>query len=470
MEERNYADRLAMSSAVVTMRTSTFWIGLFAACYVAVLPMANTIAFRNVALSALILSLAWQHLKVHPSFKWPLPVLLWAVYLCLFPLISDSSVTAIGSLFGQWGRGLVAMLVGAGVASIFYRKNRGAAFYLGLVSAFSILVHLYLFSVKAWATSSIPWGYWGRETHHADLGYAAGQAVILLAAAAAANKAVLRPLVVVLITACLLSTALAESRAGLAFSLTGGVLAFGTAYLVRKTHRRLYLLGWLAGIVIVGGIVVMLAIRVDPRWQTMTASLLSGFYGDPVKIQCEGTSSIEPLIIAKYGAGDVANRVIASVRGADGARVVLMRAGLALALKHPWGSDGSRQAFQELLRKECANPMISMAHTHNGWLDTMLALGWVGAALYMWVLFHFFKLGFSSLRRGKTLNEWALVLVALSAFWILRGFTDSVLRDHMLEMQGFVLAYAAVALRLQTRSQQQSDTAQTASQATSGAG
>ncbi len=462
MEERSFADRLAMSSAIATMRTSTFWIGLFAACYVAVLPMTNTIALRNVALAALILSLAWQHLKVRPSFKWPLPVLLWAVYLCLFPLISDSPVTAIESLYGQWGRGLVAMLVGAGVARIFYKKNKGAAFYLGLVSAFSILVHLYLFSVKAWATSSIPWGYWGRETHHADLGYAAGPVVILLAAAAAANKTVLRPLVVGLITACLLSTALAESRAGLAFSLIGGVLVFGAAYLVRKTHRRLHLLGWLAGIVVVGGIVVMLAIRVDPRWQTMTASLSSGFYGDPVKIQCEGTSSIEPLIIAKYGAGDVANRVIGSVRFGDGIRVVLMRTGFALALKHPWGSDGSRQAFQKLLGKECVDPVISMAHSHNGWLDTILALGWVGAALYLWVLLYFCSQGVSHLRQAETLNEWALVLIALSIFWILRGFTDSVYRDHMLEMQGFVLAYAAVALRMQTGSRQQSDTAKSA--------
>lgn len=444
------------------VRSSTFWIGLFAACYLAVLPMSRTIALRNVVLLALFLCLAWQLRKARPSVKAAVPVVLWLVYLCFFPVIADSPATAVASLLGQWGRGLLAMLVGAGVATIFYRRDKGTAFYLGLVSAFTILVHLFLFSLKAWATSTIPWDYWGREPHHVDLGYAAGSVVILLAAAIAANKTVSRPLAVVLITACLLSTALAQSRAGLAFGLTGGVIVFGIAYLARKTNRRLYLLACLSGIVVVGGVVVTAAAGADSRWHAMTANLSAGFYGDAVKVLCEGTASIEPLIIGKYGAGDVANRVIGNVRDGDGSRVVAMRAGLALALKHPWGSDGSRQAFQKLLREECANPAISMAHTHNGWLDTMLALGWVGAALYLWVLLYFCFQGFSHLRQTETLNEWALVLVALSVYWIIRGFTDSVFRDHMLEMQGFVLAYASMALKLQIRNETPSGAAQSA--------
>ena len=55
------------------------------------------------------------------------------------------------------------------------------------------------------------------------------------------------------------------------------------------------------------------------------------------------------------------------------------------------------------------------------------------------------------LRVGKTLNPCALVLVTNNLFRILCGPSDSVLRDHMLEMQGFVLAYAAMALKMQGR-------------------
>lgn len=463
MEEKKRSVSLVLSTAVSAIRSFTFWIGLLAACYLAILPMSNTIALRNVFLLALFLCVAWQLLKVRSSDKWALPVVLWVFYLFFFPVIADSPTTALESLAGQWGRGLLAMLVGAGVATIFYRQDKGAAFYLGLVSAFPILVHLALFGWKAWVTSSIPWGYWGRETHHADLGYAAGQAVVLLAAAIAAGNRYLRPLAVALVVACLLSTALAHSRAGLAFCLIGGVLVVGCAYFARATHRRMHLLTGLVGLLLVGAAVLAVAVKEDVRWQNMASQLVAGFQGDAIQIQCEGTSSIESKIISQGGSGEQAQRVIASVRDGDGSRVVLMRAGLALALKNPWGSDGSKQAYQKLLRKECPKPVISMSHAHNGWLDTMLALGWVGAALYFGVLLYFFKLGFSYLRRERTLNEWAFVLVALSAFWILRGFTDSVFRDHMLEMQGFVLAYAAVALRLQVRRTGTSDTAQSAS-------
>ncbi|MDO9198372.1 O-antigen ligase [Rhodoferax sp.] len=425
--------------------------------------MSNTIALRNVVLFALSLCLAWHFLKVRPPVKWAMPVVLWVAYICLFPLIADSTTIATENLLGQWGRGAWAMLIGAGVAAIFCNKNKGSAFYLGLVSAVPILVHLSLFIWKAWATSSIPWGYWGKETHHADLGYAAGQSVVLLVAAIVAGNRNLRPWSVALVVACLLSTALAQSRAGLAFCLIGGVLVVGSAYLARVTHRRGHLLAGLVGLLIVGGAVLAVAAREDVRWQNMASQLMAGFQGDAIQVQCEGTSSVESKIISQSESVEQAQRVIDGVRGGDGSRVVLMRAGLALALKNPWGSDGSKQAYQKLLRKECPNPMISMSHAHNGWLDTMLALGWLGAALYLWVLLSFFRQGFSSLRRVRALSEWALVLVALSAFWILRGFTDSVFRDHMLEMQGFVLAYASMALRLQIRNRRPSDAAQAAS-------
>jgi hypothetical protein len=442
---------------------SAFLMGLFAACYLAVLPMSNTIALRNVVLLALLICVALHALKARPSMQWPMPMVFWLGYLFFFPLIADSQSAAIESLLGQWGRGVLAMLAGAGVATVFYRSGRGTAFYLGLVSVFTIVVHLSLVGWKTWATSSIPWGYWGRETHHADLGYAAGQAAILLAAAISAGKRPLRPLAVTLVFACLLSTAVAQSRAGLVFCLLGVVLVFGATYLMQATHRRMHLLIGLAGILFVGAAVLAVAIKEDVRWRNMGTQLLAGFEGDAIQLQCDGTSSIEPEIFSKYGSAEVARRVIDSVRGGDGARVVLLRAGLVLAFKHPWGSDGSREAFQKLLRQECATPAVSMAHTHNGWLDTVLALGWIGAVFYAVVLLCFFRLGVSHLRKGNPLNEWALVLVALSAFWILRGFTDSVFRDHMLEMQGFVLAYAAVALRLQDQRMGTSDAAQSTS-------
>ena len=429
------------------VKDSTFWITVFAALYLALLPMSGTIALRNVTLVLLCGFLIWCKLRNQFAFQWPIPVLLWVSYLLLFPFISEDPSIAVHSLVSQWGRGLVAMMAGTGVASVLFNKNRSSAFNVGLISALPILLHLFLFAWKAWETSSIPWGYWGRESHHADLGYAAGQSVVLFAAAIAAGKNKNRRWAFALILACLLSTALASSRAGLAFALVGGVLVFSIVCITRAKQQYAQFFLAILGLLFAGLAFLSIAVKEDSRWPTMSADLLVGFLGNPIQIECEGTSSIKSQIIAQFGAGEKAERVISSVNNGDAARVVVLRAGITLATKHPWGSDGSRLAYQNLLKKQCADPAILMAHTHNGWLDTVLTLGWVGGALYFTVLLYFLIIGYRFLKTSTNANEWAIVLAALASFWILRGAIDSVFKDHMLEMQGFLLAYAATSMR-----------------------
>lgn len=424
------------------------WTGVFAAIYLAVLPMAGTIALRNVALLALLVSLAWQFSNIRSELWIGLPVLLWAVYLFLFPLIAEDHLMAWQSLGDQWSRGLLAMLAGAGVAALLSRRMSSMVFFLGVVSAVPILAHLVLFAWKAWATGSIPWGYWGRETHHADLGYAAGQTVILMAAAIVATDRKFRFWAIAFIVAALLSTALARSRAGLAFSVLGLFLVFVPAYLAQASRHRRHVLAGSAVLLFVVSALTAFAVKDDSRWRDMTKQLVAGFLGNAIQIECEGTASIKSEIVSMYGAGEQSNTVINSVRDGDGARMVVLRAGIELAMKHPWGSDGSRQGFEKLLRRECQSPAISMAHAHNGWIDTLLAIGWIGAILYLWVLFYFFRQGWKSDHQQVEGYEWKLVLMAASVFWIVRGVADSVFRDHMLEMQGFVLAFALVAYRI----------------------
>lgn len=453
MEEKNQAIPRGLTLGAATLRSSTFWIAVLAAIYLAVLPMSETIALRNLALLLLLGCLAWQFQTIRRDVHWGLPLLLWAGYLILFPLFATDHAVAWKSLEAQWGRGLLAMLAGAGVAAVLYQaKVKVSALHLGLISAFTIVVYLGIIVWRSLETASVPWGYWGRETHHADLGYAAGQAIVLLAAAWAAGNKKVRPLAVGVIVACLLSTALAHSRAGLVFGVIGGVFVFGATLLSQASQKRRQLLWGLMMIVLIGVGVLAIAVKNDERWRQMSSKILAGFQGDALQLQCEGTASVEPWIISRFGPGEPSKDVIDAVRDGDGSRIVALRAAVQLALKHPWGSDGSRQAYAKLLRQHCALPATPMMHAHDGWLDTVLAIGWVGAALYLWVLLYFFSQGYSYLRSEKILNEWALVLVSLSAFWILRGFTDSVFRDHMFEMQGFVLAYAVLALKLQIKS------------------
>lgn len=345
------------------------------------------------------------------------------------------------------------MAVGAAVAVVLSSDRRwGSAFQLGLITTLPLLVHLALVGWKVVETSAIPWNYWGRESHHADLGYAAGHAIVLLSASLVAGKSARPVWVVALIAASILSVIIAHSRGGVGFGLLGLVFVFSTYLLVSGGGRRFRLLLGLVGVGVLAIVALGFAAKNDPRWIRMADRLGAGFHGDALQIECEGTKQVEAELAAKYGQGERTRDLVASIQNGDGARTVLLRAGVRLAMEHPWGLDGSRQAYERRLHEHCPSPAILMSHLHNGWLDMVLALGWLGAILYAWVLINFLWIGWSGLRGGGVVNEWALVLVALSLFWVLRGFADSVFRDHQLEMQGFVLAYAATALILARRS------------------
>lgn len=420
------------------------------AVYLAVLPMASTIALRNLALAGLLIVLLLSFRDLRDDMPWSWPVVLWLGYLLVFPLIADDRMQAWQSLAGQWGRGLLAMVAGAGLAVLLRRQGQGSAMQLGVLSAVPILVHLTILAWQFVQSGSMPWGSWGRETHHADLGYAAGHAVILLSAAFVAGDSRLRPVALMLILAALLSTVLARSRAGFAFAVLGCLLVFLPAYLRQGVQQRRRAWGIFLVLSLGACGMFFMAVKDDARWRSMLDKLQAGFLGEAVQIQCQGTGGVASVIRDRHGPGDYANQIIESVRDGDGARMVVLRAGWELSLKHPWGSDGSREAFQKLLKTECPAPTIFMMHAHNGWIDTMLAIGWIGALFYLGLLIWFLKNGMDSLRMRDTRDiTWGLVLVACSVFWIVRGLTDSVFRDHMLEMQGFVLAYAFVSLRRQ---------------------
>lgn len=441
---------------------------LFAAIYIAVLPMANTMALRNVALLAVLVLLAFVSIRVPAqwwlgiSSAWLIPLALWVAYLCLFPLIAEDSAGAWRNLGQIWYRSILALVAGAGVAVVLARYGGlVTTFHVGLLTVVPLVIHLGLVAFKAYEISGIPWNYWGRETHHADLGYAAGHAVVLFAVSAAlALKRERRRLVAfALIAAAILSVTIAHSRGGLGFALLGLFLVFAVDLMVSDARKRTRYIAILVAGVAAIVLVVVFASRSDDRWVRMADRLAGGFYGDALQIQCEGNAQIERELTERFGPGQQTADLVESIRAGDGARIVLVRAGLRLAELHPWGLDGSRQAYQLRLKEYCPNPAaFQISHTHNGWLDTVLSLGWIGAGLYLLVLVNFLRLGIKGLRTGGEGIEWAYVLVVLSIFWILRGLTDSVYRDHQLEMQGFVLAYAAVALQLRSRPKLNTDT------------
>jgi hypothetical protein len=49
--------------------------------------------------------------------------------------------------------------------------------------------------------------------------------------------------------------------------------------------------------------------------------------------------------------------------------------------------------------------------------------------------------GLQMSRQLEQINPFALALFVSASIWILRGILDSTLRDQMLEMQAFILAF-----------------------------
>ncbi len=168
---------------------------------------------------------------------------------------------------------------------------------------------------------------------------------------------------VALIVAALLSTAIERSRAGgLAFAVFGAGLVFVGAYLSQGIRKSNTVLAGFAVLLLAGAAVVAVALKDDPRWHNMTSKIAAGFLGEAIQIECEGTASIEADITAIYGNSEESQNLIRGVRDGDGVRMVVLRAGMEMALKHPWGmtAPGRRSAnscFRSARTRHCRQRM-----------------------------------------------------------------------------------------------------------------
>lgn len=475
--------------------------------YLAILPMADTIALRNLLLLLLLLILlAWgmgvgrSTLRDTPLRRWiPLPLVLWCVYLLLFPIWAAEPDVAWVNLKGQWGISILAWIVGLGAVLMLGRRGPSVG-SLALASAFLVGLHLLLTLVAwsglfghltesalswpdlwqalrttlttptqtGWHVQPFPWGFRGFDPMHGNLGYTASQTIVLLVAslvmALQSNRFRWAWGAILGVVLSLFSIVVASSRGAVLFSLVVLFLGMG-AYLLHgrvagaaiptlRSGAKPYV-RWifpLLGLLMI--VVVVLSLQKDSRWRPMMDGIRVGFMiTDPIGFQCDGLSSGEEALIRQRFADRppaYADELISLLIG-DSGRIVLMRVGIQMVAEHPWGLDGSRQSYKKLMAARCGHtPAFAFAHAHQGWVDTALALGWVGALLWALLLCSLLLTGWRAMRSG-TGGAWAWALFLLSAFWILRGFADSVYREHNLQMQAVLLGYLWGRLQLEMR-------------------
>ncbi|HCY15342.1 MAG: hypothetical protein A2Z93_03615 [Curvibacter sp. GWA2_64_110] len=470
--------------------------------YLAILPMSDTIALRNllllvlvcIVLACLVLAPKRSKLPLSNGFRLvPWILALWALYLFVFPLFAVQADVAWQNLKGQWIESLLAWLVGFGAVMLLGRQGP-SLWALALASAFPLAIHLSLclfgwvgllgedyqsldtlggiwhaFSrqlhtgfeaVGKWR--DFPLGFRGIEPMHGNLGYAACQAIALFGicfflAWRERNQRRLY-LATLAIAICFSSILIARSRGAVLFALLV-LLVTGAVYRFRWSPVSMMDSGmkktgplsikWSIGVIGALCMLILVAyqsVRHDARWHSMMDKVQLGlFLENPLDILCEGLPlEVESRIRDQLAdhSPDYIDDVLGGLKGQDGGRLLLMRAGLGLVFEHPNGLDGSRQSYQKLMENKCGHtPRLHFAHSHQSWIDLSLALGWVGVLLFAGVMFYFMRQGWRSMENSNFL-AFGTALFLLSAFWITRGMVDSVYREHYLQMQAVLLAYA----------------------------
>lgn len=476
--------------------------------YLAVLPIAGTIALRNLLLLLILTQLAYA-LMTRPSWfavagrEFSLaafaPVLMWALFLILFPLWASEPQVAWENLRGQWGLSILAGAIGVGAA--FLLGSRGPTLMqLSGASMALVCIHLALAfiawagllganpptvmeipqmwrkvvdvvdpgSETRWAWQAFPWGFQGFDPMHGNLGYAASQTVALLAAVffvglGRPEEAQTFKQAALGLALCLFSVAMANSRGAILFIVLTLVVAAGVYWVKSREGwnppgRTKSALGMNGGIAIGLALALMLtlalALKLDPRWRILTDKIhVAAMVENPLDFLCNGLSSQEEIGIRerlKDRKTEEVDLLIYSLNG-DGGRFLLMRAGMELVTQHPLGLDGSRHSFRKLMLERCGHvPKFDFAHLHQGWMDTLLALGWLGGGLLASLFVYFMLVGIRALG-DPAARAWGFGLFLLSVFWLIRGLTDSVYREHLLQMQAFVLCYLFSRIHLMQR-------------------
>ena len=378
------------------------------------------------------------------------PLLIFFTYLFIQLLFfSTNYPLAFSNFRAEWMHFIIFSMIGAG-AGLLLGKSGSVQILLFLGIAFStpLYIHLVLSLIKGIELGSIPWGYWGISEIHGDFGYPALEASILLFTFYLYKSKTLldKILLIGLLIICVASPLLATSRGGTAFAILGTLCVYITHLLsghgnsFNFSKKLIYLLIFTLGLL---GSFKLGIISIPDRWVGTFSRLSVGLQGDPVTIYCKGIHYLEQEFLSKgISITPEIQKGLDSVVDGEGTRAVAARSGYSLMLQHPMGLNQSKQAYQTAIIEACnGSPKIFIAHAHNGWIDTALAIGMPGAILLLITLLQYAKLGLNSLRKSEELSPFGMALFVSACIWMLRGLLDSTFRDQMLEMQAFIFAF-----------------------------
>jgi hypothetical protein len=464
--------------------------------FLSILSVTGTIALRNILHLALLGMLLGYVMKnyllvrdrvMYSAKILPLTLVLWCVYILVFPLFAPDGHGALGNMLGKgmWGESLLTWILAGGAVLILGGRRLGL-WRLALVSATPTFIHIFLL-ILAWgrilqpsfyedpsirqvfdsllnviqgisvpqdAFKSFPYGFRGIEPMHGNLGYPASQAICLsLAVALAAWRNEDYNMLLkssALIFACLFSVVIAQSRAAAYFGIVLILLALAVYWMscrnnstLRTSAKHSTESAWrIAGVLgltaVLSGITFYKVVSENVTWYSMWDKVSLGFEIDnPQELLCEGFSDrVQSFVRSKYTESneDYIATLVNGLNG-DGARVLMARTGVSLLQRYPWGLNGGRDAYQLRMKEFCGHvPALDYSHAHNAWINIILSLGFLGGGLYALLLFVLARRGWGMLK-SKQLWPHGIALFLLAVFWMLRAFVDAVFQEHYLQMQ-----------------------------------
>lgn len=439
-------------------KDAVFYIALLG--LIAIWYIPHTIAARYFFEYLLLLLLISTRLNWKLFIDKTRILLIFIAYLGLqIAFFSTDVKVALSSFKSEWMHFILFSIIGAGAGLyVSQQKHKNILFYLGLAFSVPLLIHLVLFSIKAIQDGAIPWQYWGINALHGELGYTALQASIFFTVFLLFQSETLFQKIVssMMLLVCILSPLFALSRGGVAFVIASMFFTIAAYFVLNRKLSTVGKKEIIAAIIAIFsiGILIKVGISADPnRWGGTFSRALIGFHGNPTDVFCNGIEELSDSLKAE--GIEITPQIewaLARVVDGEGTRVMVARAGLQFVSDYPLGINGSRQAYQTAIKKQCGKePAIFVSHAHNAWIDTSLAIGIPGAILLLLVMLNYVYCGLKIVRKNNGVNAFALALVITAGIWIVRGLIDSTLRDQMLEMQAFTLAFLlATALQFQT--------------------
>lgn len=408
----------------------------------------HTIAGRYICEALLLIAILAYKPDWKLFFSANKALLIFFAYLAIQLLFfSTNYQQAFSNFRAEWMHFILFSIIGAGLGLIYREKcSLKILLYLGIAFSIPLYIHLVLFATKSIAIKGLPWGYWGINEIHGDLGYTSLQASALLFTyfLFTSKKSSESYWAILLIAPCILSPLLAMSRGGTLFSVIA-ILLTTLAYILigstdKVSKKKFFLV--LAGILLVGFAAIQIGLKAQPeRWGGITSRISLGFQAKANDVFCSGTEYLEQYL--KESGVNITPQLkkdLGSIRDGDGQRVIAARSGASLITKYPMGINQSKQAYQQVIIEYCQkNPEIFISHAHNAWIDTALAIGIPGVILLMLSLLQYVRQGYRAATRksSNTLRAFGIALFTLASLWLIRGFFDSTMRDQMLEMQAF---------------------------------